>query len=101
DPCCDTAMCDGRSADDDDPGSIRIVEAFQSRLAPSAPAIATDPNASDGLRPVVQGTLWTPDEGNGGLVDRWAQWQGRTATATEETTPFLLVPPADATAAAT
>lgn len=99
DPCVDPAMFDGPGADDDDAGRIRIVEAFQARLAPSAPAVAADPGASDGLRSVVQGALWTPDEGNGGLVDRFARSQGRTATANEELAPFSLVPPADATAA--
>lgn len=80
---------------------IRIVEAYQTRLVGAT--VAGDPgttaHAADGelgLREVRRGALWTSGEGNAGLVERYAQALGREATATEQVTPFPLVPPAAA-----
>ena len=81
------------------PRRIRIVEAYQTRLVGAL--AAGDPGADTGLREVVRGALWTPAEGNAGLVDRWAEARRRPgeaetpATAAEQVTPFSLVPPED------
>jgi phage tail-like protein len=73
------------------PRGVRVVEAFQTRLVGAL--AAGDPGAQTGLRQVKREALWTPAEGNAGLVDRWAAAQGRKATAAEEATPFSLVAP--------
>ncbi len=71
---------------------IRIVERFLLRRAPAV--TFGDNGLEEGLRVVAEGTRWSPQEGNAGLARRWAQSQGRTATALEETTPVpLRLPP--------
>jgi hypothetical protein len=57
-------------------------------------------DSGSGPRTVVTQSRWTPDEGNAGLADRWATWQGRVATPTEQLMPWSLVPPTEANAAA-
>jgi len=79
--------------------SIRIVEAYQTRLVGAL--AAGDPGSADGgPRTVLLGALWTPQEGNAGLVDRYATFLGRTATAAEQVAPFALMPPVDASLSA-
>ena len=85
----------------DDPGSdnatlhgIRIVETFLTRRV--GPLAAGDPGASQGPRVVAPARLWTPNEGNSGLVERYARFLGRTASAAEQVLPFSLIPPTDA-----
>ncbi len=97
DPCFDPAMFGGPRAQDDGPRRIRIVETYQIRLVGTL--AADDPAAisSDGPRVVQQETLWRPDEGNAGLVDRYFKSLGRPATPVQQVTPFSLVPPQDAT----
>lgn len=102
DPCIDEAMFDDPSAQPDDARSIRIVEAYQTRLvqAWTADAATLAAAAADGPRILAQQAAWTPAEGNAGLVDRLAALQGREATALERLTPFPLVPPTDPAALA-
>src|SRR5262249_57158020 len=79
--------------------SIRIVEAYQTRLVGAL--AAGDPGAAEsGPHTVSLGALWTPQEGNAGLVDRYAAFLGRTATAAEQLAPFALRPPVDASLSA-
>jgi phage tail-like protein len=88
---------------------IRIVEAYQTRLVGAV--VAGDPGAAGadaagaagaavvvGPREVRRETLWTPSEGNAGLVDRYHEAVlGREATPAEQLVPFSLVaPPGDA-----
>ena len=94
DPCFDEAMFDGPRPQDDGAGRIRIVEAYQTRLIGALAAGDPASAASDGPREVLTGTLWTPDEGNAGLADRYAQSQQRLATPMEQITAFPLVAPA-------
>jgi phage tail-like protein len=90
--CIDESMFDEPSAAGDGPRQIRIVETYQTRLAGSL--AAGDPSGSEsGPREVRRSVLWTPAEGNAGLVDRWASVLGREPTVAEEIAPFSLVPP--------
>jgi phage tail-like protein len=99
DPCFDAAMFEGPREQDNGPRRIRIVESYQTRLIGAL--AAGDPGAAtDGLRVVRAQPHWTPAEGNGGLAERYAAWLGRSATTTEQLTPFSLVPPAEAAAGA-
>ena len=75
---------------DDGLRGIRIVEAYQTRLV-GALAAGDPESVETGPRVVALGDLWTPQEGNAGLVDRYAALQGRTATFAEQITPFPLV----------
>jgi phage tail-like protein len=95
DPCFDPEMFRGPRQQDDGPRRIRIVETYRSRIAGAL--AAGDPGAagSDLPRAVQRQALWTPDEGNAGLADRYARSLGRTSTALEQVTPFSLVPPVD------
>jgi len=77
------------------PQSIRIVEAYQTRLI-GALAAGDAGGAESGLRAISPGALWTPQEGNAGLVERYARFRGGTATAAEQMSPFALTPPDDA-----
>lgn len=98
DPYFDAAMFEGPREQDNGPRRIRIIETYQTRLIGAL--AAGDPGAAtDGLRVVRAQPHWTPAEGNGGLAERFAASLGRTATASEQLTPFPLVPPTDATAA--
>ena len=94
-PCFDEAMFNGPRPQDEAAGRIRIVEAYQTRLIGAV--AAGDPgdsgNTDDGPRTVPSAAQWTPAEGNAGLVDRWAAWQGRSAPPQEQIAPFSLVPP--------
>ena len=97
-PCFDEAMFDGPRPQDEAAGRIRIVEAYQTRLigavAAGDPGNSGDSgNTDDGPRTVPSAAQWTPAEGNAGLVDRWAAWQGRSAPPQEQIAPFSLVPP--------
>lgn len=94
DPCLDEAMFDGPRAGDGGARRIRIVEAYQTRLIGAA--AAGDPGAvAPGPREVRPAERWTPAEGNAGIVERWARFEGRTATAAELIAPFELVAPLD------
>jgi len=71
---------------------VRIVEAYQTRLLGAA--VAGDPSAAgQSLAPVSTVGLWTPAEGNGGLVLRFDP----SASLVEQVQPFSLVPPRDPT----
>ncbi len=103
DPCFDEAMFDGPdvAAVSTDAKSIRIVEAYQTRLI-GATAAGDPANAiADGPRIVPRQAMWTPAEGNAGLADRYAASLGRAATPLEEVTPFALVPSGANSATAT
>lgn len=102
DPCFDARMFRGPRQQDDEARRIRIVEAYQARQvqALAADAAARSALAADGPRAVQPQTLWTPIEGNAGLVDRHARSQGHVATPVEQITPFALVPPTDEVAQA-
>ncbi|MFL5581157.1 MAG: phage tail protein [Gemmatimonadaceae bacterium] len=76
------------------PQCIRIVESYQTRLLGGL--ALGDPEAADGPRTGRRETLWTPAEGNGGLVSRWAAARGTAPTPAEELAPFALVAPAGA-----
>ncbi|MGN7918649.1 phage tail protein [Lysobacter antibioticus] len=91
----DAAMFDGPDPDDEGAGRIRIVESYQTRLVETLIADAALGSAAsdDGLRNVVMQSLWTPAEGNAGLVDRYAAWLQSTASALQQMTPFSLAPP--------
>jgi phage tail-like protein len=96
DPCFDAAMFAAPRDGDGGPRRIRIVETYQTRLIGAL--AAGDPGAAalqgDALQVVDTQALWSPAEGNAGLVERWARAQGRAATASELLTPFPLVTPA-------
>ena len=99
DPCFDAAMFDGPLAQHNGPRRIRIVETYQTRQIGAL--AAGDPGAATaGLRVVHTQPHWSPAEGNAGLADRYAAWLGRSATLSEQLTPFSLLPPAAAAAAA-
>src|SRR5262249_54022239 len=53
-----------------------------------------------GVRAVSSDALWTPQEGNAGLVERYARFRGLSATAAEQMTPLALAPPDDASLSA-
>ncbi|MFS8979355.1 phage tail protein [Cupriavidus necator] len=97
DPCFDPKMFDGPRDGDEGPRRIRIVETYRTRLIGAL--AAGDPGAAplqgDALQLVATQTAWTPAEGSTGLVDRWARWQGRTASSSEQLAPFPLVSPAN------
>ena len=74
------------------PQSIRIVEAYLTRRVGAL--VAGDPGAAEsGPRSVARESLWTPQEGNSGLVERFL---GRNATPSEQVSAFPLTPPFDA-----
>ena len=92
-PCIDEPGFDDPMPGFEGPGQIRIVESYQTRLVGSV--VAGDPDRNEpGPREVTRGAVWTPAEGNAGLVDRFAEARGRKATFQEQITPFSLVPPA-------
>jgi phage tail-like protein len=93
DACFDRALFEPPDRQREGPQRIRVVEAYQTRLMGAA--VAGDPGAATGLREVRREAMWTPQEGNSGLVDRYAVWLGRKATHTGQITPFSLVPPTD------
>src|SRR5262249_14485059 len=76
------------------PQSIRIVESYLTRRVGAL--AAGDPGAAEsGPRTISKQSLWSPQEGNAGLVERYAQSLGRTATPAEQVTSFALIPPSD------
>jgi phage tail-like protein len=94
--CIDEWMFDGPRPDEQPPQSIRLVEAFMTRLV--GKFAAGDPQALEqGPRELAIGERWQPAEGNAGLADRYAKYLGRLegATPAGQITPFPLVPPAD------
>jgi phage tail-like protein len=94
DRCIDEKMFDGPVSEAERPQSIRIVEAYLTRLVGAL--VAGDPGAAEaatGLREVRRGVRWTPSEGNAGLVDRYFTLLGRKPTPSDEIAPFPLVPP--------
>lgn len=91
DACVEESMFDGPAEDDERPQSIRIVEAYLTRLVGAV--VAGDPGGGPGPREVRRETLWTPAEGNAGLVGRYFRILGREPTPAEELAPFELVPP--------
>jgi phage tail-like protein len=94
DPCIDDAMFDGPRDGDGGARRIRIVEAYQTRVFGAA--AAGDPaGVAVGPREVRPEERWTPGEGNAGLVERWARFEGRTATAAELIAPFEFAAPFD------
>src|SRR5262249_7588696 len=74
------------------PQSIRIVEAYQTRRI-GALAAGDPGGAESGPRAVSLDGLWTPQEGNAGLMERFARFRARPATAAEQAAPFALRPP--------
>lgn len=90
---------DDQTFADPDPGctcpqSIRIVEAYQSRRVGAL--VAGDPQAAESQpQTVTLEALWSPQEGNAGLVERYAKFVARSATPAEQLAPFSLVPPFD------
>ena len=99
-PCFEAAMFDGPRSSDDGPRRIRIVEAFQRRIVGALAAGDPGAAAAEGPRVVRRQSLWTPDEGNAGLADRYALARGLSAaSAVDRITPISLGPPTgDATA---
>ncbi len=97
DPCFDPGRFAGPTPLDAAARRIRIVEAYQTRRlqALAADAAARAARALVGPQAVARQALWTPEEGNAGLAERWAAARGRAATASEQLTPFELVAPAD------
>jgi len=93
DPCIDEKMFGGPASDEQRPQSIRIVETYLTRLVGAL--VAGDPGAAEtapGPREVRRGALWTPSEGNAGLVDRYFAILGRKSAPSDEIAPFPLVP---------
>ncbi len=97
DPCFDEAMFDGPDALPDVPQDIRIVEAYQTRIAGAL--VTGDPTAPAGPVQVQLSAAWSPQEGNAGLVQRYAAYRAVVAAPQDLVTPFSLLPPADATQA--
>ncbi|MGC2775397.1 MAG: phage tail protein [Bradyrhizobium sp.] len=74
--------------------SVRIVESYLTRRIGAL--AAGDPGAAEsGPRTISKQSLWSPQEGNAGLAERYAQRLGRTATPAEQVTSFALIPPSD------
>jgi len=93
--CLDDTTFDDPNPACDCPQTIRIVEAYLTRRIGAL--AAGDPGAAaSGLLAVPVDALWSPQEGNAGLVERYAQYLGRTATPAELITAFALVPPGEA-----
>ena len=90
DPCIREAAFEDPGDDRGEIRAIRIVEAYQARIFGAL--AAGDPESTEpGPRVVQRGALWTPQEGNAGLADRYAAQRGATATFAEQVTPFPLV----------
>lgn len=99
DPCVDERMFDAPTADAKHPQSIRVVETYLTRLVGAL--VAGDPSAAEaapGPREVSRAALWTPEEGNAGLVGRYFAILGRSPTPSDEIAAFPLVPPPGADA---
>lgn len=92
DRCVEESMFDGPAPEADRPQSIRIVEAYLTRLVGAL--VAGDPAGAPGPLEVRRETLWTPSEGNAGLIDRYFRILGRKPAPSNELSPFELVPPA-------
>lgn len=73
--------------------AIRIVETYLTRKVGAV--VAGDAGAVDNnfIQQVKLNQLWTPQEGNEGLQNRYANFLDKTLTATEQLKPFELVPP--------
>jgi phage tail-like protein len=94
DPCIEEAAFDDPVAGASAVRGIRIVETYQTRLVGAL--AAGDPGSTEPRpRIVKRGAMWSPAEGNAGLVDRFAAFLGTTATFAQELAPFPLVPPID------
>ena len=91
--CIDDSLFDDPNADCVCPRSIRVVESYLSRLV--GPVVAGDPGGPGtgfGPGPVERSALWSPLEGNAGLVRRFL---GSAAMPDDELRPFALFPPDD------
>jgi phage tail-like protein len=97
DPCISESAFDDPAPEGSQPRRIRIVETYQTRLVGAL--VAGDPGSTEsGPRIVKLEALWSPSEGNAGLVDRYAAFLGITASFSQQVTPFSLVAPVDDTA---
>lgn len=76
--------------------AIRIVETYLTRKVGAA--VAGDAGAVDNifLPPVNSQKTWSPQEGNTGLWDRYAEFMNKTLTTTEKLQAFDLKPPREA-----
>lgn len=94
DECIEPEIFDGPESQRARPQSVRIVEAFASRIFGGT--VAGDPaqGEGEGPRELVRSALWVPAEGNAGLADRYALFLGAAgATPEQQLTPFSLVAP--------
>jgi phage tail-like protein len=75
------------TTDSERPAAIRIVEAYRTRL--TGAVAAGDPGGAEtGPRQVAPTALWTPAEGNAGLVERYARFLQGNATAAQQAIAF-------------
>lgn len=76
-------------------GDIRIVESYRLRGAP--PVVFGQPEELEGPRMASSGGVWSPAEGNAGLVRRYREFTGDAAPPApeEEAIPFALAPRED------
>jgi len=91
DRCTDEKMFDGPAALAERPQAIRIVETYLTRTVGAL--AAGDPGADPGPREVRREALWSPAEGNAGLVDRYFKILDLKPTPAQELEPFELLPP--------
>lgn len=96
DPCIHESEFDDPAPGDAQARGIRIVETYQTRLV-GALAAGDAGSSEPGPRIVKLDAMWSPGEGNAGLVERFAAFLGTTATFSQQVTPFSLVPPTDGT----
>ncbi len=78
---------------------VRIVEAYQARVLGALAAGDPDRPTGGGVPgPIEPGNHWTPQEGNAGLVQRWAKAAaGKDATPAQQIAAFALFPTLDPT----
>lgn len=73
--------------------SIRIVETYLTRKVGAVAAGDAGRDDTGELRTVKVAGLWSPQEGNEGLLRRYAGFMSKPLTLTEQLGPFELVPP--------
>ncbi|WP_028079980.1 phage tail protein [Solimonas soli] len=93
DACVDERLFAGVDAPPDASG-IRIVEQYLTRRFDAR--VLGDAGSRDVLPRIDTTQRWTPNEGNAGLVQRWATARGLTPGASETLVAFDLAAPADA-----